>query len=73
MGEYENAIKDFEASLIVKPDDITAFFTRGECLMKLDKLREAEAIFKEGADRFPTSAKLFKEYYEKVILLQRKG
>lgn len=53
LGDFASARDGFEDSLRINPDGSTAFFSRGECLMKLGLLDEAEQIFLEGGRRFP--------------------
>lgn len=62
LGKHRDALCDFEASLRVNPDGITAFFSRGECLMKLGDLKAARAVFKEGKTRFPEKRSLFDDF-----------
>ncbi len=65
MGEYEIALGGFEESLAINPDGVTAFFSRGECLLKLGRLEEASYVFEEGISKFPENAQLFEEFYRK--------
>lgn len=53
LGDFRTAIADFEASLQVNPEGHAAFFSRGECFLKLGEFDKAEEIFLQGADRFP--------------------
>lgn len=53
LGDFTGAIADFEASLQVNPQGHAAFFSRGECLLKLGEFDQAAGVFTEGADRFP--------------------
>jgi tetratricopeptide (TPR) repeat protein len=53
LGDFRTATADFEASLQVNPEGHAAFFSRGECFLKLGEFDKAEEIFLEGADRFP--------------------
>jgi tetratricopeptide (TPR) repeat protein len=62
LGEHRAAVSDFEESLRVNPNGITAFFSKGECLMKLGDLKAARAIFKEGKTRFPEKRALFDDF-----------
>ena len=73
LGKYEDARRDFDLSLQVNPDGVTAFFSKGECLMKLGKLAEAEAVFDKGAPRFPEQRDLFLKFLNQVRALKRKG
>ena len=52
LGKVAEALQDFETSLEVNPDGEAAFFSRGECLMKLGQLLAAEAVFQEGQTKF---------------------
>ena len=71
LGKYEDALRDFELSLQVNEDGVTAFFSKGECLMKLGKLSEAEAIFEQGVTRFPEQRELFSKFLKQVREAQR--
>lgn len=71
LGDFRAALQDFEQSLRVNPDAMAAFFSRGECLMKLGDLKSAEAIFREGQDRFPEQRATFTEFLERVRALQK--
>lgn len=73
LGDYQSALNDFEASLRVEPNGIAAFFSRGECLMKLGKLKEAEATFKEGLVRFPEQKEMFNKFLNTTQAMMKKG
>jgi tetratricopeptide (TPR) repeat protein len=73
LGKYREALADFELSLGVNPDGVAAFFSRGECLMRLGQLDAAEAIFKEGVARFPQQKADFSKYLELVRKLKSEG
>jgi tetratricopeptide (TPR) repeat protein len=62
LGEHRAALSDFEESLRVNPEGITAFFSKGECLLKLGDLKAARAVFKEGKARFPEKRDLFDDF-----------
>ena len=64
LGRYDLALEGFEASLRVEPNGIAAFFSRGECLLRLGRLDEAEAVFREGEDRFPSKRSMFSEFLQ---------
>jgi tetratricopeptide (TPR) repeat protein len=53
LGDYAMALQGFEESLRINSSGNSAFFSRGECLMKLGRIEEAAAVFQEGAERFP--------------------
>lgn len=53
LGDYAEALQGFEESLRVNPTGNSAFFSRGECLMKLGLLDKAISVFEEGVTRFP--------------------
>ncbi len=59
LGDYATALQGFEESLRVNPTGNAAFFSRGECLMKLGMLDQAAAVFEEGATRFPEHRDLY--------------
>ncbi|MET3474941.1 tetratricopeptide repeat protein [Variovorax atrisoli] len=73
LGDFQGALEDFEQSLQVNPDGEAAFFSKGECLMRLGQLAAAESIFKEGRERFPGKKALFDEFLERVRAQQRSG
>lgn len=66
LGLYEKALRDLEESLYINEDGVTAFFSKGECLMKLGHLDEAAAIFSEGQERFPEHATQFNEFLKRT-------
>lgn len=66
LGLYEKALRDLEESLYINEDAMAAFFSKGECLMKLGHLDEAEAIFIEGQERFPEHATQFNEFLKRT-------
>jgi tetratricopeptide (TPR) repeat protein len=53
LGQFEWAIADFQRSLEINADGPLAFFSTGECPLKLGRLREAEAVFQEFVQRWP--------------------
>jgi len=73
LGDYQSALNDFEASLRVEPNGMAAFFSKGECLMKLGKLKEAEAVFKEGIVRFPEQKEMFNKFLNTTKSMMKKG
>ena len=73
LGRHREALRDFEQSLLVNPNGMAAFFSKGECLMKLGDLKAAEAIFQEGQSRFPEQRAMFKKFLEQVRALQKNG
>ncbi|MTW11656.1 tetratricopeptide repeat protein [Pseudoduganella eburnea] len=66
LGLHEKALRDLEESLYINPEGMSAFFCKGECLMKLGHLDEAEAIFIEGQERFPDHATQFNEFLKRT-------
>jgi tetratricopeptide (TPR) repeat protein len=73
LGKVQEALQDFEASLRVNPSGLAAFFSRGECLMKLGQLKAAEAVFQEGQTKFPEKRALFTKFLEQVRALKKDG
>lgn len=73
LGKIREALSDFEQSLRVNPDGVAAFFSRGECLMKLGDFKAAGAVFREGQSRFPEQRPMFTNFLEQVRLLQKIG
>lgn len=70
LGDDRRALEDFEMSLRVEPDGVAAFFSKGECLMKLGELDRAEAIFREGLFRFWQKRDQFQRYLERTLALK---
>lgn len=66
LGSFSEALNDFEQSLRVNPDGPAAFFSKGECLMRLGELAAAEAVFTEGVERFPEKKALFQDFLKRV-------
>jgi tetratricopeptide (TPR) repeat protein len=66
LGNFREALNDFEQSLQVNPEGPAAFFSKGECLMRLGELAAAEAIFAEGVERFPEKKALFQDFLKRV-------
>jgi Tetratricopeptide repeat len=66
LGNYKDALTDFERSLSVNPNGLAAFFSKGECLMKLGDLAGAEAVFLQGRTQFPEKRPLFENFLERV-------
>jgi len=66
LGLHEKALRDLEESLYINPEGMSAFFCKGECLMKLGHLDEAAAIFTEGQERFPEHATQFNEFLKRT-------
>ena len=64
IGNYEAALQGFEDSLRVNPDGMTAYFSKGECLLRLGRMSEAEQIFSAGIAKFPEQAEMFRKYLE---------
>jgi hypothetical protein len=64
LGDCLTALSGFEHSLRVNPDGVSAFFSRGECLLKLGRLNEAETVFAEGLGRFPEQKDMFQRFLD---------
>lgn len=62
LGDYATALAGFEHSLQVNPEGEAAIFSRGECLLKLGRLDEAEAVFLEGAQRPGGNQAMFQRF-----------
>lgn len=73
LGDYQSALNEFESSLRVEPNGMAAFFSKGECLMKLGRLKEAETVFKEGLERFPEQKDMFQKFLNATRLMMQKG
>src|SRR5262245_17527665 len=64
LGKYKDALVDFESSLRVNPNGMAAFFSRGECLLRLGQFGQAEAIFQQGLTRFPEQRTTFERFLQ---------
>ncbi|MGH8079908.1 MAG: tetratricopeptide repeat protein [Lysobacter sp.] len=62
LGEHVAALAGFEDSLRVNPQGEAALFSRGECLLKLGRYDEAEAAFREGAQRPGDNQALYRRF-----------
>ena len=62
MGQFKTALEGLNQSLQLNPKNFTAFFAKGECLMKLSRSREAIDWFQEGLSRFPEQKTLLTEF-----------
>ncbi|MCL4691169.1 MAG: tetratricopeptide repeat protein [Candidatus Hydrogenedentes bacterium] len=67
-GDYESALLGFEESLAINPDGIHAYFSRGECLLKLRRYDEAEEVFVSGKGKFPEHRGEFGKFLLKTKL-----
>lgn len=70
LGNFEQALNNFNQSLDMNPDGVAAFFSRGECLMKLGQLTSAESIFRDGQERFPEHREMFADFQRRVRALR---
>lgn len=66
LGQWSQAIFDFQESLKVNPEGKAAFFSIGECLLRLGLLERAAAIFSEGVQRWPQET-----HFEKFLEITR--
>jgi tetratricopeptide (TPR) repeat protein len=64
LGNFREALRDFELSLRVNPKGMAAFFSKGECLMKLGDFKAAAVVFQEGQGRFPEKGAMFTKFLE---------
>jgi tetratricopeptide (TPR) repeat protein len=71
LGDFVSAIHDFEASLGFHPDGNAAFFSRGECFLKMDKLDEAEKIFLQGMHKFREHQATYQKFLDIVKAKKR--
>lgn len=53
LGEYLDAIKDFEFSLMINPNSVIAEFAIGECFFKLGDFQKAVEQFEHTLKLFP--------------------
>lgn len=72
-GQLSNAIRDFQHSLQVNPNGVTAFFAMGECLLKLEQYDDATQVFEAGIAKFPDRKDLFSDFYNKAVELQQQS
>ncbi|MCC7634327.1 tetratricopeptide repeat protein [Stenotrophomonas rhizophila] len=72
LGDYATALSGFEDSLQVNPDGNSAFFSRGECLLRLGRLEEAQQVFEEGKQRFPEHQDMYIRYLAETLEQKRK-
>ena len=49
-GSYESAVAEFRALLTAYPDYIYAYFHAGQTLEKLDRIPEAQEMYRQGID-----------------------
>lgn len=73
LGKFKEALADFEQSSRLNPSGVAAFFSRGECLMKLGDLASAEAVFSEGLQSFPQEGALFRQFLDRIQQLRTRG
>lgn len=73
LGQYQEALADFELSLEVNCNGVTAFFSKGECLLRIGDLSAAELIFDEGISRFPEQGADFEKYRGIARTMQARG
>jgi tetratricopeptide (TPR) repeat protein len=62
LGRWRDALNDFEESLRVEPNGFSAYFSRGECLLRLKEFAAAERQFSEGIAKFPEHAPDLEKY-----------
>lgn len=72
LADYATALNGFEASLQVNPDGNSAFFSRGECLLRLGRLEEAQQVFEEGKQRFPEHQEMYVRFLAETLEQKRK-
>lgn len=73
LAKYKEALADFEHSLTVNPGGVAAFFSKGECLLRLGQAAKAAVIFKEGITRFPEQRANFEKFLEVARSAARSG
>jgi tetratricopeptide (TPR) repeat protein len=66
LDRLPEALDDFERSLQVNPEGVTAVFSRAECWMKLGHLDAAEGAFQEGLERFAEHKEMFVQFLEHI-------
>ncbi len=52
QGQYEKAIAAYDSALTIDPWDADAWFDKGETLVKMGKLADAEKCFKMAIDLY---------------------
>jgi len=73
LGDYSTALRGFDESLRINPDGNSAFFSRGECLLRLGSLEEAQHVFEEGKRRFSEHQDMYGRYLAHTLEERRKG
>lgn len=53
LGQFDDALADFEQSLIINPNNFTAIYYKGRCLFELERYDEVKALYIEASSRFP--------------------
>lgn len=66
IGDYTAAQQDFDLSLFANPQGLTAYLSKGECLVQMGQKVQAAELYRKGIERFPNKAALFKTYYDKL-------
>ncbi|MEM7801896.1 MAG: tetratricopeptide repeat protein [Chloroflexota bacterium] len=66
IGDYAAAQRDFDQSLYINPQGLTAFLSKGECLLNLGERQKAARLYQLGMERFPKQVTLFKTYYDEA-------
>lgn len=72
LGDYATALRGFDESLRINPDGNSAFFSRGECLLRLGRLEEAQHVFEEGKRRFSEHQEMYSRYLAHTLEEKRK-
>lgn len=68
LNDFNAAARDFEESLRIHPNGHVAFFSRGECLLKMGNLDQAKIVFQEGATRFAEHRETYLRFLDIVQL-----
>lgn len=72
LGKNQEALQGFEESLRVNPNGLAAYFSKGECLMKLGRLEEAAKVFGAGVTKFPQKKALFEDFLKRAEALKKR-
>jgi len=82
LGQYDNALKEYESAIAQDPNFVKAYFGKAIALKKLRRYDEAEATYKKVIEIDPTMAKAYfnlgilyrsREHYKKAIAIYREA
>jgi eukaryotic-like serine/threonine-protein kinase len=68
LGKYENALEEAREELSVAPNNQDSYYTLGSMYLHLDRLNEAEGVFKRAEERKLESEYLLGYHYQLAFL-----